>query len=101
MLNEAYTIAGVTRGAEDLVLPQVLPQLTALDSCTIEKTSQEQHGTRVATVFFDSLTRFGYQGNFLFSSESKIRELNIVDTAEIQTVIKRVLHNKVETYRKQ
>jgi hypothetical protein len=87
ILAENYTIAGIFPGAEEQVLPQVLPQFPAFDSYKLISQTDEKEGTRVKVLFIETATGADYPGNFLFNKEKKIQEFNILESASIETQI--------------
>ncbi|RDI14599.1 hypothetical protein [Flavobacterium sp. AG291] len=87
VLAENYTIAGIFPGAEEQVLPQVLPQLPRFDDYKLVSQSEEKEGTRVNVLLTESKSGYEYPANFLFNKEKKIQEFNILETASIQTQI--------------
>jgi hypothetical protein len=87
ILAENYTIAGIFPGAEEQVLPQVLPQFPAFDSYKLISQTNEKEGTRVKVLFIETAIGAGYPGNFLFNKEKKIQEFNILESASIETQI--------------
>lgn len=87
VLAENYTIAGIFPGAEEQVLPQVLPQLPRFDDYKLVSQSEEKEGTRVNILLTESKSGYEYPANFLFNKEKKIQEFNILETASIQTQI--------------
>lgn len=87
VLAENYTIAGIFPGAEEQVLPQVLPQLPRFDGYKLVSQSEEKEGTRVKILLTESKSGYEYPANFLFNKEKKIQEFNILETASIETQI--------------
>jgi hypothetical protein len=87
LLAENYTIAGIFPGAEEQVLPQVLPQFPAFDSYKFISQTEEKEGTRVKLLFIETTTGADYPANFLFNKDKKIQEFNILETASIETQI--------------
>ncbi|PZR09283.1 MAG: hypothetical protein DI539_22135 [Flavobacterium psychrophilum] len=85
VLAENYSIAGIFPGAEEQVLPQVLPQLPRFDGYKLISQAQEKEGTRVKIFLTESKSGYEYPANFLFNKEKKIQEFNILETASIQT----------------
>lgn len=87
LLAENYTIAGIFPGAEEQVLPQVLPQFPAFDSYKFISLAEEKDGTRIKVLFIETATGADYPANFLFNKDKKIQEFNILETASIETQI--------------
>lgn len=88
ILAENYIIAGIFPGAEEQVLPQVLPQFPKFDSYRVVSQTEEKNGTtRVKVVFTETASGAEYPSNFLFNKEKKIQEFNILESASIETEI--------------
>jgi len=83
-LASGYTIKGLPQGLEPLIMPQLLAQVPAPTKYEIKGEAKEKMGTRVKALFYykDMEPK---KVDFLFASDGKILELNIMNEAKIET----------------
>lgn len=87
VLAENFTIAGMPKGFEKQILPQLVEQLPPFDSYKVTKVEEETNGTRVYLYFVEPKTKEQVTSNFLFNKKNKIQEFNLLDDSEITTQV--------------
>ncbi|QEE50814.1 hypothetical protein FUA48_14875 [Flavobacterium alkalisoli] len=85
ILAENYTIAGMPKGLEKQILPQIIQQLPAFSSYKVTQVKKEKNGTRIYLYFTSSKSKEKVNSNFLFNDKNKILEFNILDEANVNT----------------
>lgn len=83
-LAYGYTIKGIPKGLEPIVLPSILENFPAPKNFTIEDEVKEKSGTRVSVVFYNA-EDIPMKSNFLINEDGMIVELNIIEDAEVTT----------------
>lgn len=83
-LAYGYTIKGIPKGLESIILPSILENFPAPKKFTIEKEAKEKNGTRVFVVFYNA-EDIPMKSNFLINEDGMIAELNIIEDAEVTT----------------
>ena len=85
ILAENYTIAGMPKGLEKQILPQIIQQLPAFSSYKVTQVKKEKNGTRIYLYFTSTKSKEKVNSNFLFNDKNKILEFNILDEANVST----------------
>lgn len=85
VLHKDYIIAGIFPGAEEQVLPQLFAQLPKFDGYEILSEKKENKGTRIAVNFIKKSEEIEYPSNFLIDENGIIVELNLFESAKIDT----------------
>lgn len=79
VLAKGFTISNMPAGFEKEILPQVVPQFNGYTSYTVLSETEEKGGTRVKINAKNPAMKCNVDMNFLFDSENKIKELNILE----------------------
>lgn len=85
VLAENYTITKIFPGMEKEVLPQVLKLLPVFTGYIVTTEAEDKEGTRLTVDFVNDISGVKYPTNFLILKNNKIQELNILESATVET----------------
>lgn len=81
ILLPGYTIKGIPKGLESVALPQIVEQMPEFTRYSIINVKPEKGNQRVNLLFV--LKDQKVNVNILFDKQGKIRELNLLEDAEV------------------